>query len=196
VRQSTWYCGYCLAYCPSPDDRWWWLWSNRWNENWQGKPKYSEKTCPNANVSTTNPTWTDPGGRGGKPATNRESYATTCSMLIYGEFKQQVYLCYRRLDWRSGVAFQHRRKRGLKVGGVYFTGLLFLLPLQGLGRSPIPMLIETFILPARFISPVIYDSFPEDVTGFLQRRLLMELPSSRCLARLRGYAVREGCLVF
>jgi hypothetical protein len=30
---------------PAPDDRWW-LWSNRWNENWQGKPKYSEKTCP------------------------------------------------------------------------------------------------------------------------------------------------------
>jgi hypothetical protein len=28
------------------EDRWWWwLWSNRWNANWQGKPKYSEKTC-------------------------------------------------------------------------------------------------------------------------------------------------------
>jgi hypothetical protein len=28
---------------PAPDDRWW-VWSSRWNENWQGKPKYSEKT--------------------------------------------------------------------------------------------------------------------------------------------------------
>jgi hypothetical protein len=28
---------------------WWWrggVWSSRWNENWQGKPKYSEKTWP------------------------------------------------------------------------------------------------------------------------------------------------------
>jgi hypothetical protein len=38
---------------PVPDDRWWWLWSNRWNANWQGKPKYSEKTCPSATLSTT-----------------------------------------------------------------------------------------------------------------------------------------------
>jgi hypothetical protein len=26
-----------------------------WNEDWQGKPKYSEKTCPSATLSTTNP---------------------------------------------------------------------------------------------------------------------------------------------
>jgi hypothetical protein len=65
---------------PAPDDRWWWLWANRWNANWQGKPKYSEKTCPSATLSTTNPTWPDSssnaGRRGGKPATNRLSYGT------------------------------------------------------------------------------------------------------------------------
>jgi hypothetical protein len=44
---------------PAPDDRWWWVWGSRWNENWQGKPKYSEKTCPSATFSTTNPTWPD-----------------------------------------------------------------------------------------------------------------------------------------
>jgi hypothetical protein len=48
-----------------------------WNE-WQGKSKYSEKTYPGATLSTTNPTWPDPGlnpgRRGGKPATNRFSY--------------------------------------------------------------------------------------------------------------------------
>jgi hypothetical protein len=27
-----------------------------WNEDWQGKPKYSEETCPSATLSTTNPT--------------------------------------------------------------------------------------------------------------------------------------------
>jgi hypothetical protein len=26
---------------PAPDDRWWWMWNSRWNENCQGKPKYS-----------------------------------------------------------------------------------------------------------------------------------------------------------
>jgi hypothetical protein len=40
---------------PTPDDKWW-VWSSCWNENCQGKPKYSEKTCPSATLSTTNPT--------------------------------------------------------------------------------------------------------------------------------------------
>jgi hypothetical protein len=44
----------------APDDRWW-TWSSRWNENWQGKPKYSDKICPGDTSSTTNPTWTDVG---------------------------------------------------------------------------------------------------------------------------------------
>jgi hypothetical protein len=47
---------------------------------WQGKPQYSEKTCPSATFSTTNPTRLDPGSnlgrRGGMPATNRLSDAT------------------------------------------------------------------------------------------------------------------------
>jgi hypothetical protein len=40
-----WYCGHYW-----PTDRRWWLWRNWWNEDWQGKPKYSEKTCPSATV--------------------------------------------------------------------------------------------------------------------------------------------------
>jgi hypothetical protein len=59
---------------PAPDHRWCVL-SSRWNENWQRKRKYLEKTCPSATLSTTNPTWPDSGSktgrRGGKPATNR-----------------------------------------------------------------------------------------------------------------------------
>jgi hypothetical protein len=39
---------------PDLDDRRW-VWSSQWNENWHGKPKYSEKTCPSATLSTTNP---------------------------------------------------------------------------------------------------------------------------------------------
>jgi hypothetical protein len=38
------------------------------------------KTCPSATLSTTNPTWTDPGSnpgvRVGRPATNRLSHGT------------------------------------------------------------------------------------------------------------------------
>jgi hypothetical protein len=29
------------------------FWSNWWNEDWHGKPKYSEKTYPSATLSTT-----------------------------------------------------------------------------------------------------------------------------------------------
>jgi hypothetical protein len=63
---------------PAPNDRRWWLWGNWWNEDWQGKSKYTDKICPSSTFSTTNPIWPDPGsnpGRcGGKPATNRLSY--------------------------------------------------------------------------------------------------------------------------
>jgi hypothetical protein len=67
--------GHLLAYCTWPGGLCGWrIW---WNE-WQGKPRYSEKTCPDATLSTTNPTWPDPGmnpgRRGGKPATNRLSH--------------------------------------------------------------------------------------------------------------------------
>jgi hypothetical protein len=72
---STRHVCHLLAYCTCPG--WLWGWRTWWNE-WQGKPKYSEKTYPGATLSTTNPTWPDPGlnpgRRGGKPATNRFSY--------------------------------------------------------------------------------------------------------------------------
>jgi hypothetical protein len=71
--------GTAAIYCPivpAPGDWGWWI--IRWNEDWQEKPKYAEKTCPGATLSTTNPTWPDPGSnpgrRSGKPATNRLSY--------------------------------------------------------------------------------------------------------------------------
>jgi hypothetical protein len=52
---STRHVGHWMAYWTCPGWLWWWrIW---WNENWQGKPKYSENTCPSATLSTTNPTW-------------------------------------------------------------------------------------------------------------------------------------------
>jgi hypothetical protein len=71
-----------MAYCICPGWLWWW-WS-WWNENWQGKPKFSGKTCPSATLSTTNPTWPDPGRRGGKPAINRLSYGAATGSVLSG----------------------------------------------------------------------------------------------------------------
>jgi hypothetical protein len=95
---------------PAPGDRWW-LWSSRQNENWQEKPKYSEKTCPSATSSATDPTWPDlgsiPGRRGGKPATNRLSYDTAWKVLFY------VY--YRSADFSTHYnALYSRRQNSLQ----------------------------------------------------------------------------------
>jgi hypothetical protein len=44
-----------LAYCTCPG--WLWEWRSWWNDQFlQGKPKYSKNTCPDATLSTTNPT--------------------------------------------------------------------------------------------------------------------------------------------
>jgi hypothetical protein len=53
VGLSPLYCGHFWPIVPAPDDRWGWLWSNWWNEDWQGKSKYTEKTCPSATLFTS-----------------------------------------------------------------------------------------------------------------------------------------------
>jgi hypothetical protein len=54
----------------------------------QEKPKYSEKTCRSATLSTTNSTSPDPGSnpgrRGGKPATNVLSYGSAQTFMLLG----------------------------------------------------------------------------------------------------------------
>jgi hypothetical protein len=52
------------------------------------EPKYAEKTCPSATLSTTNPTLLDPDRRGGKPVTNRLSYGSASfSVTVYMPIK-------------------------------------------------------------------------------------------------------------
>jgi hypothetical protein len=63
---------------PAPDERWWWVWSSRWNENWQRKPQCSEDTYPNATLSTTNPALPDLVSNPGR----RLSYGTTYLQTI------------------------------------------------------------------------------------------------------------------
>jgi hypothetical protein len=98
VGLSPLYCGHFRPIVPAPDDRWGWLWSNWWNEDWQGKPKYSEKTRPSATLFTTNPTWTDPGRRGRKTATNCLSYgaALWCDLLQLRDYIFNLLSIFRR----------------------------------------------------------------------------------------------------
>jgi hypothetical protein len=55
----------------------------KWRENWSTRGK----TCPSPTLSTTNPTWTDPGSksglRSGRPATTRLSMARPRNNLGY-----------------------------------------------------------------------------------------------------------------
>jgi hypothetical protein len=74
--ESTWCVGHHWPIVAAPDDVCWWVWSSRWNENWQGKPNLSENTCQSTALSTTNATWPDSSRCDGKPATNRLSYGT------------------------------------------------------------------------------------------------------------------------
>jgi hypothetical protein len=82
--ESTPYVATNWPTAPAPDDRW--VWSIWWNENCQGKPKYYEETWASATFLTTNPTWfhlrSEPGRRGGKPATNRLSYGTAQTAVL------------------------------------------------------------------------------------------------------------------
>jgi hypothetical protein len=101
---------------------WLWWWRNRWND-WQGKPKYSEKTCPSAALSTTNPTCcldVNPGRCGGKPATNRLSYGMTYTGRLMGIFVvRNLILCPLFLGWsKQGKKIRHVSRRG-EVGNIY-----------------------------------------------------------------------------
>jgi hypothetical protein len=96
------------------NDRWRWFWRNWWNEDWQRKPKYSEKTCPSPTLSTTNPTWLDPvlnpGRRGGKPATNRLSYgAALLRPLTSGldHWPSEQNECIYESNWARVFPFLH-----------------------------------------------------------------------------------------
>jgi hypothetical protein len=79
-----------------PGSLWWWrIW---WNEDWQGKPKYSEKTRPSATLSTTNPTWPDPGS------------ATLSALRLCKEVTQTIIMLHimTRPKWCFGCLLYYR----------------------------------------------------------------------------------------
>jgi hypothetical protein len=58
-----------------------------WNENWQGKPKYSEKTHPSAAFST-NPIWPDLGSKADRRVGSRRLTAWAMARAL----SQRIYL--------------------------------------------------------------------------------------------------------
>jgi hypothetical protein len=53
---------------------------SQWNDTGRENQRIQRKSCPNATLSTTNPTWTDKGANldfhSERPATNRLSHGT------------------------------------------------------------------------------------------------------------------------
>jgi hypothetical protein len=86
---------------PAPNDRR--VWSSRWNDNWQGKPKYSKKPFSTRALSTTNPTRPDLGSnpyrRVGKPAANGLSCVTANGVfvLLYFVFVFTLNVSFKRV---------------------------------------------------------------------------------------------------
>jgi hypothetical protein len=79
-------CLLTLAYYAFP--RWYESGERRWNDILTGDNRRTRrKTCPSATLSTTNPTWIDPGANPGlhgeKPATNDPSHDTAQSTDSY-----------------------------------------------------------------------------------------------------------------
>jgi hypothetical protein len=83
------------------------------------------KTYPSATLSTTNPTWIDPGAntdlRDERPATNRLSHGTACFLLamrnsidIYKRRHVQYEWCLRGLHLRS---LHHSQLRQTELAG-------------------------------------------------------------------------------
>jgi hypothetical protein len=87
----------------------------RWNENWRGKPKYWEKSCPTASLSIRNPAWlelrSNSGCRGENPATSSPIYGR---VVAYYLEKKTVKLL---------TAFQYisRKQRTSKFRASYRT---------------------------------------------------------------------------
>jgi hypothetical protein len=76
-NQVRYYCGHLLVWIREVDDC--------EAINWQGKQKYSEKSCSIVALSVTNPTWPDVGRGRGKPATN----CLSCRAVSYPTKKKR-----------------------------------------------------------------------------------------------------------
>jgi hypothetical protein len=72
--ESTWYVGHCWPIVPAPDDRWWWYGAVGGMRI--GRGNRSTTPVPLCPPQIPLDLGSNPGRRGGKPATNRLSYGT------------------------------------------------------------------------------------------------------------------------
>jgi hypothetical protein len=154
--ESTWYVGHSWPIVPAPDDRWWWLWRSWWNEDWQGKPKYWEKTCPVPLCPPEIPPdlGSNPGRGGGKPATNRLSYGTARDVTLQNGSRQQVhrgfclfvcffdFLNFRFWRWKKELR-PNSRLTSSRLHGVTFQKVSSFSANSDCFTKPFPMFINS-----------------------------------------------------
>jgi hypothetical protein len=115
--------------------------------NWQGKPKYSEKTRPSAALSTKKSTWRDPGSnpvrRGGKLATNRLSYGAALVIRIFGvtfwSLKEMVAESFQLWFLYSDLA--SGRVKRWEVTAMWFLRRWLLAPEKRLRKRVYPLFL-------------------------------------------------------
>jgi hypothetical protein len=83
-QTQAWMPAFVLAHYAFP--RWYEFGDRRWNDVLTGENRRTRrKSCPSATLSSTNPTWIDPGAnaglRGERPATNDLSHGTALTVL-------------------------------------------------------------------------------------------------------------------
>jgi hypothetical protein len=109
--EPTWYIGHYLVCC---DDECVAIGGMRigWEE-----PKYSEKTCPSATTSTTDPTWPDrssnPDCHGGKLATNCLSYGMTLVLMLQALIRKWFTVSF--LEWGPATECNNLRNVQLDI---------------------------------------------------------------------------------
>jgi hypothetical protein len=115
------------------------MWSSWWNEIWQGKPKYSEKTCPSVTSSITNLTWHDVGSnsgrRGGKPATCSSNYAKDIQMALWDVTILQLTFQFRSLRKNIPLTVDIQWNRGLMYRYTYKNGFIEVLSMETVTRD-------------------------------------------------------------
>jgi hypothetical protein len=126
-------CGHQRAYYSSP--RWYMSMVLQRNDSDKVKPKNSEKTCPSATLSTTNPTWTDqganPGLRSEGQTTNRLSHGTALKYSWYS--CQACKWNPESFHWNNNIHNVHNLLYFPRKGGctqAYFTRIQWLLQMS------------------------------------------------------------------
>lgn len=122
------------------DNSWFWVWTSGYNE-WQGKPKYSEKTCFSPAFSTTKQTWCDLnlGCRGWKPVTDCLSYGVASITITYWLFLSIISIithsdCQICHIWPHASNLHYRTLSTTSLT-IYLTLRSNILTIQQLSRS-------------------------------------------------------------